>query len=179
MAIHSSQMKEVNKQNLRENFTQSYDQFSNAIFRFCYFQTSSREKALDLTQETFTRTWEYLSTGKNVENLRAFLYKVAGNLIIDDRRKKKSESLDKMTEAGFDLKSEINEVSVKENIFQVKLALEALDKLGEKYKEVLLLRFVEEMEIHEIAKMIGENENNVSVRIHRGVEKLKNLLGEN
>jgi len=172
-------MTEVKSQNLNTEFNASYEQFSDAIFRYCLYQTSNRQKALDLTQDTFIKTWEYLSTGKQVENLKAFLYKVAGNLVIDDRRKKKAESLDKLTEQGFDIKSDKDEISEKENAFEGKLALEAINKLDEKYRDVLIFRFVEDMEIKEIAKILKESENNISVRIHRGLEKLKIILEEN
>ena len=174
-------MSELQNENLNMYFSESYDKYSDAIFRYCLYQTSNREKALDLTQDTFIKTWEYLSNNnsKKIENLRAFLYKVAINLIIDYRRKKKADSLDQMTEAGFDVRSEIDEASVQENAFDGKIALKALKNLDEKYKDVLTLRFVEDMDIKEIAKILEESENNISVRIHRGLEKLKNVLKEN
>ncbi len=170
-------MTEEQGENLNEYFARNYKDFSDAIFRYCYFQTSKREKALDLTQDTFIRTWEYLSSGKKVENLRAFLYKVARNLIIDDRRKKKSESLDELKELGFDLTSEKNEVGIKETEFEQKIALETINQLDEKYREVIVLRYVEDISVKDIAEILKEPENNVSVKIHRGLEKLKILLG--
>ncbi len=173
-------MAEVNKQNLKEHFSKAYEDFSDAIFRYCLYQTSNREKALDLTQETFTKTWQYLNGEKaeEVENIRAFLYKVANHLVIDDRRKKKTSSLDAMEEAGFDVKSLEDEKVNHENEFEGKMAIEALKMLDEKYRDVLMLRYVDDMSVKEIAKITGESENNVSVRIHRALEKLKNILGE-
>lgn len=172
-------MKEEVNQNLNTNFSKSYEEYSDAIFRYCLYQTSDREKALDLTQDTFIKTWEYLSQGNKVDNLRAFLYKVAGNLIIDYRRKKKSDSLDQMTEGGFDVKDTTDEMERTENVFEKDLALKVIDQLEEKYKDVLILRFVEDMSIKEIAKVMHQNENNISVRIHRGLQKLKEALDKN
>lgn len=169
---------EVN-QNLNTSFNQSYEEFSDAIFRYCLYQTSKREVALDLTQDTFIKTWEYLSKGNKVDNLKAFLYKVAGNLVIDYRRKKKSESLDQIIEGGMDVKSDINEMEQTENVFEKDLALKVIDQLEEKYKDVLILRFVEDMSIKEIAKIMHQGENNISVRIHRGIQKLKDALEKN
>jgi len=172
-------MTEEANQNLNISFSKSYEEFSDAIFRYCLYQTSNREKALDLTQDTFIKTWEYISQGNKVDNLRAFLYKVAGNLIIDYRRKKKSDSLDQMTESGFDLKDTTNEMEKTENIFEKDLALKVIEQLEEKYKDVLILRFVEDMSVKEIAKIMHQNENNISVRIHRGIQKLKEALEKN
>ncbi|MCX6757274.1 MAG: sigma-70 family RNA polymerase sigma factor [Candidatus Nomurabacteria bacterium] len=170
---------EVKNDNLKEVFSKAYDDFGDAIFRYCKFQTSNHELALDLTADTFTKTWEYLSSGKEVDNLRAFLYRVANNLIIDYRRKKKSDSLDAITEAGFDIKDENDEKIMHENAFEGKMAMEAVQKLDENYRDVLIMRFVEDMSVKEISKILNEKENNISVRIHRALEKLKNLLSEN
>jgi len=172
-------MVDEKSQNLNNFFEKSYQEFSDAIFRYCYFQTFNREKALDLTQDTFIKTWEYLVSGKKVENLRAFLYKVARNAIIDDRRKKKAESLDSLKEAGFDIKNEQDEITLHEDAFEGKVAIETINKLSERYREVIILRFVEDISVKEIAEILKENENNISVKIHRGLEKLKILLKEN
>lgn len=166
---------EAKNQNLKESFSKAYDDFSDAIFRYCHYQTSNRELALDLTSDTFTKTWEYLSKGKEVDNLRAFLYRVANNLIIDYRRKKKESSLDFLTEQGFDIETE-NENELHENAFEGKLAMEAVHKLDESYRDVLLMRYVDDFSIKEIAKILNEKENNISVRIHRAMEKLKSIL---
>jgi len=168
---------EVKNENLKENFSKAYDDFSDAIFRYCHYQTSDREKALDLTADTFTKTWEYLANGKEIDNLRAFLYRVANNLIIDYRRKKKESSLDVLQEQGFDIATE-DENKIHESAFDNKLALEAVQKLDENYRDVLIMRYVDDLSIKEIAKILGEKENNVSVRIHRAMDKLKGILGD-
>jgi RNA polymerase sigma-70 factor (ECF subfamily) len=169
-------MAEEKNQNLNDFFTGSYEQFSDAIFRYCYFQTSSREKALDFTQDTFIKTLEYLTDGNKVENLRAFLYKVARNLIIDDRRRKKSESLDKMQESGFDVKNKVDERKEHETAFDIKTVLEVVDQLELKYREVIMLRYIEDMSVKDIASILKDTENNISVKIHRALKKLNTLL---
>lgn len=171
-------MIERKSNNLNEYFRESYEEFSDAIFRYCYFQTGKREKALDLTQDTFINTWEYLVSGKEVENLKAFLYRVARNLIIDYRRKKKSESLDLLQEKGFDIAEQENELKIREEVFDIEVAIETINELSDKYREVILLRYVEDISVKEIANILKENENNISVRIHRGIEKLKKILDE-
>ncbi|MEJ0002043.1 MAG: RNA polymerase sigma factor [bacterium] len=169
-------MAEEKNHNLNDLLARSYGQFSNAIFRYCYFQTSDRQKALDFTQDTFIKTLEYLAEGKEVENLRAFLYKVARNLIIDERRKRKSESLDQMQDLGFDVKSEQDESEAHEDAFDANMVIEVVNQLELKYREVIMLRYVEDMSVKDIAAVLGDTENNVSVKIHRGLEKLRALM---
>lgn len=164
-------------------FMESYEEFSDAIFRYTLFQTSNRDIAMDITQDTFIKTWQYLEKGAQVENIRAFLYRVAKNLIIDYRRKKKSSSLDQILETGVEFTEEENVMQVKEEDFEKeadrKQVLKTIEKIDEKYKEILLMRYIEEMSIKEIGDILDKSQNHVSVMIHRGVEKLKKLLKEN
>ncbi len=163
-----------------EKFLKIYDEYADAIFRYCYFQTSDREKAKDIAQNTFIKVWTYMSSGENkIEHVKAFLYQVARNTVIDDRRKKKDFSLDKMIDDGFDFANEKDLKEEIEMIFEGEKALETIKKLEEKYSEIITLRYVEDLSIKEIAKITNETENNVSVRIHRGLEKLKIILNEN
>lgn len=162
---------------LEEKFIQSYDQFSDAIFRHCYFRVHNPDIAKDLMQDAFTKTWQYLVDGGEIDNIRAFLYKTATNLIIDLSRKKQTISLDTLEESGFepgyDTRKDID------NNIEVKRILKVIDKLDDAYRDVVIMRYVDDLPPKEIARIIGESENNVSVRIHRGLNKLKELLKDN
>lgn len=168
----------ANKATIEQNFLSAYEQYSDDIFRYCYFQTSNREVALDLSQDTFTKTWKYLAEGKDIENIRAFLYRVARNLIIDWRRKKKSGSLDTLLEEGFDYESGVDEMERQETAFEAEIAKEALENLKDNYREILTMRYIDDLSVTEIAEQTGLSENNVSVRIHRGLQKLNDILQE-
>jgi len=167
-------MKQHETDTARDKFLKAYDELSDSLFSHCFYRVSDREVALDLTQETFVKTWEYMANGKEIGNLRPFLFKVAGNLIIDHYRKKKSDSLDTLQEAGFDVASEDAQRIVSSS--EGKHALEALGALDEKYRQVVLMRYVDELSPREIGEIIGESENAVSVRINRSINKLKELL---
>ena len=86
---------------MKEQFINTYSQYSDDIFRYLLFRVYDRDIAIELAQEAFTRTWKSIAGGKDIENIRAFVYKVAYHLAIDLSRKKKETSLDAMTEAGF------------------------------------------------------------------------------
>ena len=162
---------------LEEQFLKAYGAFADAIFRHCYLRVFDRERAKDLMQETFTRAWGYLAEGKEVKNIRAFLYQVATNLMIDESRKKKATSLDAMQEEGFDVKGEDARVEWGARL-DAKQILPLLDQIEPPYREAVALRYVDGLSPKEIAEIVGDTENTVSVRIHRGLKKLKLLLHE-
>jgi RNA polymerase sigma-70 factor (ECF subfamily) len=159
---------------MEKRFLESYEVYNDAIFRYCYFKTSDREKALDLTQDTFTKTWEYMAAGKKIDNIKAFLYRVATNSIVDEYRRKKSESLDELREEGYDPSTDEHEKTL--SALEGEEIMKYLKDLDEPYKEILTLRFIHDLSIDEIIEITGESGNTISVRIHRAIDKLKNQM---
>lgn len=166
----------MSKTSWEAQFIEAYEQWADGIFRHCYVRVSNRELAKDLMQETFMRSWQYLQKGQMIDNLKAFLYRAANNLIIDHYRKHKADSLDQLQEKGFDVigeRADHIELGV-----EYDRALLLLEKMEDDFRQVLSLRFVEDLSIKDIAQIVGESPNLVSVRIHRGLKKLKVLLEE-
>lgn len=161
---------------IQEQFLESYDQYHAAIYRHCFFRVYSKTRAEELVQETFMRSWQYLAQGKTVDNLRAFLYRVANNLIIDDSRKKKEDSLEVIMEKspGFEPFYEGGKKIEKQVLYNQVIA--GMEFLPEDYKEILLLRYVEDLDPKEIAEILNTNANNVSVKINRAVKALKTKM---
>lgn len=159
---------------IEKSFLKLYDESADTLLRHCYFRVHDRELAKDLTQEAFTRMWQYLAAGKEVENMNAFLYRMANNLVIDHYRRKKSASLEALQEGGFDPSGSEHEHVM--DRAQIREALEAVDTLEEPYLSVIRMRYVSDLTISEIAEATGESDNVVSVQIHRGIKKLRTLL---
>lgn len=157
-----------------EQFVKAYDELADAIFRHCWFRIGDRERAKDLMQDTFTKSWQYIVEGASVNNMKAFLYRVANNLIIDEYRKKKEISLTYLQEQGYN--PGFDDRKRNENRIDAQFAISTINKLDEKYREVVLMRFIDELLPKEIAEITGESENNVSVRLHRGIKQLKDIL---
>lgn len=159
---------------MKDDFCDAYEEYKDAIFRHCYFKTFDRELAKDLLQETFIKTWDYLASGHKVDNMRAFLYRVATNLIINDVRKKKSVSLEGLQEAGFD--PGMDDERQKHDWIQEEKVMEVLGAIEEPYRSAVTMRYVDGLQPAEIAEVCGESPNVVSVRIHRGLQQLKTKL---
>lgn len=162
------------KQTLEKMFLTVYDTHADAIFRHCYFRVYDRERARELMQEAFTKTWEYLANGKKIKNIRAFVYKTANNLIIDQSRKKKEASVEALDDAG----QLPTAPTIIPNVVDTALLLAKLEKVDASYRHAVYMRYVDGLSPKEIAEISGESVNVISVRIHRGVKKLKELYSE-
>jgi DNA-directed RNA polymerase specialized sigma24 family protein len=77
-----------------ERFLHAFEEYGDALFRHAMVRISDRERAIDLVHDTFTKVWSYVKNGHAVEQYRPFLYKVLNNLIIDEYRKQREQSLD-------------------------------------------------------------------------------------
>ena len=161
-------------QDKEQQFLQAYDSYFEAIFRYCYYRILDREKAKDYAQEAYCRTWKYLAEGREVQNLRAFLYRTANNIIIDESRKRKSTSLDYLMEKGFSPKIDPRQKT--QDYFTGKEIVVLVKSLDEKYRDVILMKYIEDLSTKEIAFALHETENNIYVRLSRGLEKVKEIL---
>ncbi len=171
---------------MEKRFVSLYKTEVDAVFRYCLIRTSSREIALDISQEVFMRFWDALMQKKVIENDKAFLFAIARNLVIDWYRKKKSVSLDTLSESHEGEEKDLLDSLVLEGDGQVQQELDAegryvigkIQELEPQYQQLLYLRFVEDMKPKEIAEVLRESVNVVSVRINRAVEKLRNIVGK-
>jgi RNA polymerase sigma-70 factor (ECF subfamily) len=163
--------------NNTQRFLEAYDLFADGLYRHAIFRVSNADTATDIVQETFTRTWEYLSKGNHVDEFKPFLYRTLHNLVIDHYRKRKPVvSIDELALNGFDVEGAGREEE--EIRIDATLLLELLDDLEEKDKNVLLLRYIDDLSIEEIAGITDEKQNAISVRIHRALKKLKKIHDE-
>lgn len=157
------------------DFLAAYEQHTDALFRHVFMRVRDREAATDIVQETFSRAWLYLSQGKKIDYMRAFLYRVATNLIVDGSRKKRTSSLDAMMEVdGFEPKDEMAKDPIE--IPQTREAVALLTSLDEIYRTAITMRFIDELSPKEIAVKLNVSENVVSVRIHRGIARLAKMM---
>lgn len=143
------------------------DEQYNKIYRYCYFKLHQREIAEDITQETFLRFLEssdYVHTGKAMQ----YLYTIARNLCTDEYRKQKTEIMD--TEA-FD-------IYVEDNMITRISVRTALAQLNETDRELLLLRYVNEVPVSVICKLYGISRFAVYRRISQAAKNLKEKLGK-
>lgn len=169
-----------------EAFAQIYDKYVEAIYRFVFFKVSSRQDAEDLTSQVFTRTLEYCLKKENrIKSLKAFLYRVARNLVTDFYRSKKrgevplNEEIKSDPEAAVMWQADKGIEERIEGILDAEKVGEALGFLKEEYKDVIIMHYIDELSVREISSAMDKSSGAVRVLLHRAMAALKKVLAEN
>ena len=160
------QIKCGDKQAAEELITRYYA----SILRYCRWHCSSAEKAEDLAQETFYKLFRNISGYKGKRKFKAYLYTIANRLCIDESRKKPLYSIED-EEIIIDECNEILRLEDKEEINYL------LSILSPEQREAIILRFGEQLEFHEIARVMGCNMRTAQSRVRNGLKIMRKEHG--
>jgi RNA polymerase sigma-70 factor, ECF subfamily len=153
--------------------------YQHRLFRYLLYLTGSRELSEDLFQETWMRVLERGSQYHGSARFDTWLFTIARNLVIDVRRKRIMASLEDLYDVADDERpyepaandpTPLDACLMRENAERIAEALLTLDPLS---REVLVLRFHEELSLEEIAKVSGAHLSTVKSRLYRGLAALK------
>lgn len=168
----------------REAFIDAYDMYADQIFRFICFKVNSQEDAKDLTSAVFLKAWDYIKNYSISEykTLRALLYKIARNIVIDYYRKSSNEKKNIAIDddnINLDLPDDSQDI-VKEIDIKIdfKNIINQMQKLKDEYREVIVLKYINELSVSEIAKILDKSTGNVRVLSYRAINALRELINE-
>lgn len=153
--------------------TAAHQDYEKGLNLHAFFKTHSSTVSEELVHDTFMKTWAYLVKGGEITLMRAFLYHILNDLIVDEYRKRKTMSLDILLEKGFE--PSMNDSEYLFNALDGKAAVLLLSHLPEKYKKVMRMRYIQDLSLQEISLLTGQSKSTVTVQVHRGLEKLKLL----
>ena len=160
-------------------FGQLYEIYLDQIYRYIIYQVADRFEAEDLTEKVFIKAWQSLSKpgkGKELKNFRAWIYRIAHNLVVDRHRKRKP--LISLDQAATMQDTEFSP----ELVFQMREDQQSLSqailKLDETLRAVILYRFVNQLSHAETAQIMGLKENHIRILQYRAIKKLRTLLPE-
>lgn len=158
-------------------YTALYDIYVKQIYRFVFFKVASHEEAEDITSDVFLKAWNYIQEKKEIKSFSGLLYRIARNCIIDLYRAKAAKPetiMDEEFEVGDEGKwhKELN------TQLEAKKIVESIKKLKQEYQEVITLRYIDELELDEIAEITGKGSVAVRVTLHRAMKKLKDIVSE-
>lgn len=138
------------------------------IYKYCFLRVHSREIAEDLTQETFLRYIEHPQYHSSDKTLK-LLYTIAGNLCKDEFRRRKPGELDEEPPS---------DVNVEKTVLESHALKEALQKLSDEDREMILLRYINEVPVNVIAGLYNISRFAVNRRIKAILNYLRNELGK-
>lgn len=164
--------------NIQDILTNAYKDYKKALFARALFKVNDPIVSEELVQDTFMKAWAYLVKGGEILAMRAFLYHVLNNLIVDQYRKHKTVSLDDLLEKGYEpSENSSSETSSKRmlDVFDGKAILPLIELLPQKYQKIMMMRYTQDLSLEEMSKLTGESKQTIAVQAHRGLEKLKQL----
>ncbi|MCY9006577.1 RNA polymerase sigma factor SigW [Peribacillus frigoritolerans] len=158
--------------------------YKDKVFQICFRMLGNRQEAEDLAQEAFVRAYVNIRSFNITMKFSTWLYRIATNLCIDRLRKKKpdyyldaevagTEGLNMYSQIASDMakpEEEVESLELQETI-QVEII-----KLPEKYRSVIVLKYIEELSLKEISEILDLPVGTVKTRIHRGREALRKQL---
>lgn len=139
--------------------------------RYARALTGERASADDLVQDTLERAWRRMHLWRRGSDLRAWLFSIMHNVYINQRRPRLRRSETPENEA-----LELSVEATQENQLELRNLKEALGRLPEEQREVVLLVGLEQLSYEEVAKALGIPLGTVMSRLSRGRERLRALM---
>ncbi|MCF8303221.1 MAG: RNA polymerase sigma factor [Bacteroidales bacterium] len=150
-------------------YNQCVDDHADGVYRFVLKNIKDEDRARDIVQEAFVRMWEKAET-ISAEKSRSYLFTTAYHTMIDTiRREKKQTDFESVNEGEYSTDNEFSDLKEVLN--------EAVGKLPEIQRSVLLLRDYEGYSYQEIGEITGLNESQVKVYIYRARVFIKKYIG--
>ncbi len=162
------------KHNSRKDFEQAYQDYAQAIYRFLYWQTKDPILAQDLTSATFERAWRSRDSF-NDGSIKAWLYRIARNLLTDHWRKKKELFMDDVPGLAEGMADNASpyDYDAEKRIWQLG---KSLDTLPDDLRAIVVLRFIDGLSARDVGDILGLTEGNVRIMQLRALRKLRKVL---
>jgi RNA polymerase sigma-70 factor (ECF subfamily) len=157
-------------------FGSLYDFFIDPIYRYIYFKVD-RDDALDLTETVFLKVWENMKSyrpGALNGSFSSWLYKIAHNVVVDHYRLAKKYMT--LSDNLPDEKQSNNPAHITEEKMSSESLRQAIRKLKRSYQQVILLKYINELENREIARILKRSEGSLRILKFRALKALKGVL---
>ncbi len=157
-------------------FARVYDELVKPVYRYIYYRVEE-SIAEDLTEDTFLKVWQNLKKYKKGKNpFSSWVFKIAHNLVVDYYRQNKTTEM--IEETIVDTKLESNpHYQADLKLTQIRLR-KVIRRLPDNYQEIIILKYINELDNKEIAHAVGKSEGAVRTIQFRALDRLKLLLSE-
>lgn len=167
-------------------FRELVSRYAGLVFNMTYRMTNNRELSEEITQDTFVKTYQHLAKFDTSKTFKPWLLRIASNTTISELRRRSNKqqssvvSMSALEEDGWQLPDQVSDSQ--QVVLERQLAdseiLALLNTLDEKYRQVLVLRYLKDLSYEEVSESLGIPLNTVRTWIRRGLESLRTELGK-
>lgn len=166
----------------REAFAVAYDEYSDSIYRFVYFKIGDVEEAKDLTSAIFLKVWGFVQNNgiRDYKTLKSLIYKVARNCVVDYYRKNAMENAKTVDISELDKQHVVSE---KDDLLlqtvvlaDIEMVQQKMLDLKDEYREIIILRYIEELSVGEVADILEKSVGNVRILTYRALKALREII---
>lgn len=158
-------------QDVKEILIEYIKENQEKLYRIAFSYSKNEEAALDIVQEAITKALKNINKLREESYIKTWLYRILINESLQYIRKNKRI-------LTCELETIENKIDYNVDFAEGLDVYKHVQKLNEKLKTVIILRFFEDMKISEIAKITKTNESTVKSRLYRGLKELKRLIEE-
>ena len=156
-----SSSKKIKESKVKDYIVENQERF----YKIAYSYVKNEDDALDIVHDAICKALQKIDTLKNIEVVKTWFYKILVNSAIDYIRK--NNKYVRLSQEDM-----INE-KISNDIYSDIDLEQALDRLPEEYKSIIMLRYFEDMKIEEIANVLQQNINTVKTKLYKGLRRLK------
>lgn len=159
----------------KEKFSSDYDKYIDSIYRFVYIKVNSEYISEDICSDIFTKYWKTIQKGTEIDNPRAFLYRIARTTVIDYYRKKGRIptliSTDDTILRDDESLEDKTDLSLNISIIQTHIS-----DLKDDYQDVIIWHYLDDLSIKEISITLDKSETAVRMLLSRALSKLRDSI---
>lgn len=156
----------------RESFEKLIDMYFDRLYKEAYLRCKYEEDAKEIVQETIYKAYRNIHKLKEPQYFKTWLSRILINVANDYIRK------NGMIELNHNENDFVSEVHKDDNI-EIKIDLyNAIDELENKYKDAIILRYIEDLKVEEISTILDRPVNTIKTHLRKAIKDMKNLLKE-
>ncbi len=160
----------------RDAFSKLYLLYLNDLYRYVYLFTKSKEQSEEIVQNVFLKVWERRESLDTVNSFRAYIYKMAKNLLLDDIRKKQlSAKVLYLIKPESEKSYEQSDAGIIYNQY-CQIAQNAINLLPKRRRMIVELRTKEDLTLDEIAEKLSISKHVVKKQLYAGLGFIKTYL---
>jgi RNA polymerase sigma-70 factor (ECF subfamily) len=184
---------QANEQSSQKAFRELIRRYNGLVYHFAFNMTHQSELSEEITQDTFLKVHQNIHRFDNKRVFKPWLMRIASNTAISALRKEQNKttvSIDVLSEQGFQLSdmeqmstsnpsqaAEASPMEKQEEQTETQEKIQnALAQLDEKYRQVLILRYMQEFSYEDISQSLGIPLNTVRTWLRRGLDQFKKIM---